>query len=118
MLAAPAAFIHFSHIPRFVFTSHYSLTMMSYAPAAVSNSTQFRFQMRLHNLQMLGKVFYMESAVSDGPRHHETWTAYVFLLDAPEGVGKVIGQFIGRAKSRQAAREQASGQALAALGQY
>ncbi|KIO33310.1 hypothetical protein M407DRAFT_241111 [Tulasnella calospora MUT 4182] len=95
--------------------------MMSYAttaPAAASNSTEPRWQMLLHNLQMQGKVYYMESAVADGPRHDETWTAYVFLLDAPEGVGKVIGQFCGRAKSRQAAREQASGQALAALGQY
>ncbi|KAG9046585.1 hypothetical protein FS837_004145 [Tulasnella sp. UAMH 9824] len=75
-----------------------------------------RYQMLLHNMQMQGKVFYMESAVADGPRHRETWTASVFLLDQPGG--NVVGTFIGGANTRQAAREEASRKALAALGYY
>lgn len=86
---------------------------MAGQPAAASKP---RYQMLLHNMQMQGRVWYMESAVADGPRHRETWTASVCLLDQPNG--NVIGTFIGNANTRQAAREEASRQALAAIGVY
>ncbi|KAG8975702.1 hypothetical protein FRC05_005220 [Tulasnella sp. 425] len=75
-----------------------------------------RYQMLLHNLQMQGKVYYRESAVADGPRHCETWTASVFLLNGPNG--DVVNTIIARGTTRQAAREAAAGQALTALGYF
>ncbi|KAG8947211.1 hypothetical protein FRC04_010934 [Tulasnella sp. 424] len=89
----------------------YALAPQAVAPSVGSNP---RYQMLLHNLQMQGKVYYMESSVADGPRHCETWTASVFLLNGPNGA--VVNTFIARAATRQAAREAASGQALTSLG--
>ncbi|KAG8917403.1 hypothetical protein FRC01_002469 [Tulasnella sp. 417] len=83
------------------------------APQAGPNP---RWRMLLYNLKMQRKVYYMERATANGPRHAETWNAQIILLDGPEG--KVIATYHGQANTRQAAREEASGRALAALGYY
>ncbi|KAG8975266.1 hypothetical protein FRC05_006209 [Tulasnella sp. 425] len=68
--------------------------------------------MTLHSLQMQGKVYYTENAVADGP-HSETWTASVFLCNCRDG--PIYATYTARAATRQAAREEASRQALIPL---
>ncbi|KAG8982467.1 hypothetical protein FRB90_006768 [Tulasnella sp. 427] len=56
----------------------------------------------------------LEATFPQGPRHQEIWTSTITLTDPNTGV--CIGTFTANASTKQAARDEASKEALLALG--